>query len=87
MKIPDSVTYIGNQVLNYSSVEKIILSNNLEHIGTSFVCNCFSLASIECSHLSLDLDDVGNRILQNCYKMKNEKGAVCIANWLFDYEP
>lgn len=26
VKIPDSVTYIGNQVLNYSSVEKIIKS-------------------------------------------------------------
>lgn len=51
--IPDSVTYINEFVLYSSSVQKIVLSNNLTHLGSMFAANCFSLKSLDCKSTNI----------------------------------
>lgn len=85
--VPDSVTYICEHFLDSSSVEKIVLSNNIEHIGTSFANGCSNLSSVECTGTKLRATEIGSCVLYNCPKMMNEKGATCLGNWLISFKP
>lgn len=85
--IPDTVTYIGQNALKGSSVEKIVMSSRIEHLGGSFAENCSSLATVECTGTNLSVREIGYGIFSCCPKLKNEKGAVTLGNWLIKYTP
>lgn len=86
LTMPDTVSYIGKNFLKESSVESIVLSNNLECIEYGLCSTCPSLTSVKCDCINADPDDIGTGIFESCDKLYNEKGAICVANWLFRYK-
>ena len=86
---PDTITYIGENVLCNSSVENIKMPNALEHLGDSFASGCKEIKTFECEGANIKVGEMGQCILLDAdiSNIMNEKGAVCIGNWLVRYQP
>lgn len=83
---PETVKSIGSDVLIRSSVENIVLPDDIETIGLEFASECKNIKSVKYS--GKKLTDVNYFHFRNsdisC--LKNEKGATCLGNWLIKYE-
>lgn len=86
---PDTITYIGDDVLKSSSIENITLPKSLEHLGDRFGAHCPNLKKINCKGINIKPEEMGDSIFLNSdiSNIANEKGAVCIGNWLVGYQP
>lgn len=86
---PDTIKYIGNNVLKGSSVENITLPEGLEHIGDYFASDCTGLKTLKCDKVNIGYEDMGDHILygSELSGIMNEQGAVCLGNWLVQYVP
>lgn len=98
---PETVKIIQASALYGSTVESITLPNGLEELGNGFASRCLDLRTINYSGTSIT--KMGLRVLDSSgiskyydddpfngklkYHLYNEKGALCLGNWLIDYTP
>lgn len=86
---PATLKSIGNANLSRSSVENIVLPDSLEEIGANFASNCSNLKSVKYNGTGIKEGKMGDSIFQNSdlTALTNDKGAVCMGNWLIKYTP
>lgn len=70
---PDSVDRIGYFVLANSSVENIILPDDLVAIGQAFAYKCSSLNKVEYEDITKGTKIRNNEIGDSCFSLANEE--------------
>lgn len=86
---PESVKRISSSVLYNSSVENITLPEGLEHLGVCFAGECHELRSVDYNGTSIKGGDMEWNIFSGSELsgIINDKGAVCLGNWIVKYLP
>lgn len=84
---PGSVKIIGERCMYKSSVKDIVLPDGVEEIKIGFACSCPDLSTVKYS--GTGIRDLGTSIFNNSQLsgITNDKGAVCLGNWLIKYTP
>lgn len=89
VKFPALLKSIDGFVLSNSAVENIVLPDGLEELGNNFAANCKNLKSVKYNGTGISPEKMGPGIFinSNIDALYNEKGAVCLGNWIIKYKP